>query len=519
MIRFIALALVLLSSHISSAQHPPEWTSASNDNYQSGSMMTSDHEGNIVLTAYRSSFLGAANIFTYKYNNLGQLIWQVEDETGVSGVYQKSRWINVDSENNVYVTGYVYAGTSSEYTTEIVVLKYGSDGSFIWKKNIANVFPSSLNLRAEMDSNDQLYIGTVSINPGFRLIKLDALGNVLFDISDATSENQNFNSMRLKGDRIAVSSYAGNGFQASVVVFDTNGNTIWSEHFESDGATDIEMDDALNVYVLSRELNLVESNSDYDIELIKFSPTGEFLNSHSFDFGSSVDFPSRMSLVNNKFTIIGAIIPQNGAYMDWVTLQCDMNGTLLWSSIYNEVISNDEKPRWVTALDNGDVFVSGQGGPGYNSLGNTYLQFVTLKYSNGIQMWSDVNPYQGYIGIVNMPDENCGVYVLGETSATLHHYTDDCTVDQVEDMSNASGLFNLTILPNPASDRTNLKVNSVRSMITDVVIYDLSGKIHGQLHRHHLAAGANNLNLELSNLNSGLYFIRVGNETTKLIIE
>lgn len=481
--------------------------------------MARDLDGNIVLTAYRSPFIGDANIFTYKYNSLGELLWQVEDETGVSGVYQKSRWINVDSENNVYVTGYVYAGTSSEYTTEIVVLKYGSDGSFIWKKNIENVFPSSLNIRAEMDSNDQLYIGTVSINPGFRLIKLDALGNVLFDVSDATSENQNFNSMRLKGDRIAVSSYAGNGFQASLVVFDTNGNTLWSEHFESDGATDLEMDDDLNVYVLSRELNLVETDSDYDIELIKFSPTGEFLISHPFDFGSSVDFPSRMTLVNNRFTIIGATIPQNGAYMDWFTIQCDMNGTLLWSSIYNEVISNDEKPRWVTALDNGDVFVSGQGGPGYNSLGNTYLQFVTVKYNNGDLMWSDVNPYQGYIGIVNLPDEDCGVYVLGETSATLLHYTDDCTINHIEGMNSTTDLFNLSILPNPTTDPTNLKIASKTSMVEDVVIYDLSGKIHHQLFRQHLAAGVNNLNLDISNLESGLYFIRVGHETVKLIIE
>lgn len=512
LISMLSLELNLL------AQHPPEWSTNPTDNYQSGSMMTKDQEGNILMTSYRSSFIGDADIFTYKYNPQGELLWQVQDSTGIPGVYQKSRWINTDSNNNVYVTGYVYAGTSSEYTSEIVVLKYDPMGQLIWKKKIGNIFPSALNLRSEIDASNRLCIGTVSVAPGFRLLKLDTNGDVLVDVSDASSENQNFDSMRLKGDRIAMSSYAGNGFQASVAVFDTSGNILWSEHFESDGAPDLEMDEENQVYVLSRETNLVSSTSNYDFQISKFNATGDLIDTFHFDFGLSNDFPSKLVLSGSRLTAIGSTIAQNEAYMDWVIMQCDLEGNLLWWTTYDEVNANDEKPRWLTVLDNGTAFVSGQGGPGYNQFGNTYLQYVTAKYQNGSLIWSDVHPYQGYIGIVNMADEMCGLYVLGETSAVIHHYDDDCLMDDIQESNAYQEAPYFQVFPNPASDQINIQMVSSQNSIQDMMIYDMSGRKVLMLPQQAIQTGSNHFEVSTSSLKPGVYSVSIGTQTMALVI-
>jgi hypothetical protein len=443
----IALFLfALAASQVVHAQYPPDWVVASSDFYKMGSMLATDSQGNAVMTGDRSAFIGNANIFTRKLDIDGNLLWETTELSGIPSSYLKASWVNVDNEDNILVTGFRYSGVSINYTDSIIVLKYNSAGTEIWRTSIAHPFPSGIPLRSEIDEFGNLYMGTIASNIGFNLMKIDTEGNVVFNVGNASTANQSFNNMRVKDGKVAMTSYAANGTVACLVVFDTSGTFLWGHTYSSFGGTDVEIDNDGNVFLLTREANQVGPSTQFDMKIIKVNPSGTLLNEYSYDFGNSTEFPVRMTLVNNKISIIGSSILSGGAYMDWITFQIDLNGNKLWDARYNEMLSNDEIPYWITALDNGDVYVSGKGGPPFVDFnGSVYLKYVALRYNQGEIQWSDTHQYQGYTGKVNALDLNGGLYVMGETSMTLVHYNDAVAVPCTGDY-NDDGVINNTDL-------------------------------------------------------------------------
>ena len=244
--RNFTLSILVVLSQIAFAQYNPDWVVPANDYFKTGSMTAIDSSNNLIITGYRPGYSGAAHIYTRKFDPAGTLLWEQIDSAGVVWKFQKPRWVNTDSQNNIYITGYRYSGTSSEYVDSIVVIKYDPTGALLWKKNIGHVWPSALPMRSELDANGNLYIGTVSLSPGFNLIKLDSSGNVIFNVANASALNQSFTSMRLKNNLIVMTSYAYNGSQVSVVAFDTSGTFLWGNLFPGRGGMDVEIDDNSN---------------------------------------------------------------------------------------------------------------------------------------------------------------------------------------------------------------------------------------------------------------------------------
>ncbi len=507
----------------SCAQYSPDWVVASNDNQRYGTMTACDTSNNLIIVGYKPSFVGSGNIYTRKFNESGNLLWEQIDSSGVQGEYEMARWVNTDSDNNVYVSGFKYSGTSNIYTDNILAIKYNAAGQLLWKQTIPNYWLGGLPLRSALDDYGNLYIGTVGINPGFTLIKLDTGGNVLFNVSNASSNNISFASMRLKNNLIVMTSYAGNGGTVSVCAFDTSGAFLWSNMFTSRGGMDVEIDDSLNCYILTRELNQISATSNYDVEIFKFNSSGTLLNQFNYDFGNANDFANLMTLVNEKISIMGPSIQQGNAYMDWIIFQIDLNGNKLWDARYDFTTTNDEKPSWISAKSNGDVYVSGQGGPDtVSATGSHYLRYVTAKYSGGVLQWVDANPYQGYIGVANVLDKNCGLYVLGETAMTAIHYTDSCGIfTAISEININEELNHLQVYPNPFSSSTTIDFNLSESKNISILITDVTGRTVKTIPTKNLQSGKSKIELNLSELNSGIYFCQIksieNNQTIKLI--
>ncbi len=500
----LSIAILWLNAQTENA---PEWSVVSDDYYKTGTMMVADAAGNAVTIGHRYSYLGAAYIHVRKLDVAGNLLWEQMDSTGIAWNWHKPVWVNTDDQNNIYVAGYRYTGTSDFYTSKIIALKYDPDGNLIWKTMVDHAWPGALPMRSSLDSENNFYIGTVGLNPGFSLIKFDIQGNVVFDVSDASAVNQSCNSMRLKNDLVVLTSYGGNGTILSVVAFNTNGDFLWSHTYESRGGMDVEIDDDLNVYLLSRKLDQVSATSDFDIKIYKLNSDGLLLDEFNYDFGSTIDFPNRMTLVNNKISIIGQTIPSTNGYMNWLTFQIDLNGNLLWDAQYDYMLSNDEEPYWVTANDNGDVYVRGKGGPAYIDFsGSQYLRYVTVKYSEGDIIWRDTNPYQGYTGIGSAMDNNCGLYVLGETSMTVNHYLDDCLTNGVV----ANEIINtneLVVYPNPTTENSTLKFNLSKDEAIRILIYNTMGEMIQELDTHSVHAGENQFHISLAGWSEGVYMV------------
>ncbi|MFZ1370224.1 MAG: GEVED domain-containing protein [Ferruginibacter sp.] len=438
----ITMAFILLLSANLFAQYSTDWIRPAESYQKTGVMIARDNQDNVIATGFWTS----NNTFTRKYNKFGVLQWESVSASGIAGNYERPLWVTTDINNNVFVAGYRYAGSSTPIA--VIVLKYSPDGVQLWKQVISPVnYLVGMSLRCEVDNNGNLYVGATGIGalPGFALIKFDTNGNILFTQHSDAHAPKYFTSMRIKGNKIALSATAGDPNIATVAVWDTTGSFIWSAGVQGRGGQDVELDDAGNVYLLTGFFNQVTASSAMDVEIYKFNPAGTQLWKKDFDFGGT-ELPARFTLVAGKLSIIsqGTI---NASYFDWVTLQLDTDGNMLWNTRYNGTSGNDEIPYFIAAKANGEVFVTGKGGPSPDPNNLSYLRMITLKYSNtGVEKWVDsTNIYSGW-GYACTLASDSSLYVLSGTAMTVFHFLDhtgtgSCDIPTGANVANIANTF------------------------------------------------------------------------------
>ena len=116
---------------------------------------------------------------------------------------------------------------------------------------------------------------------------------------------------------------------------------------------------------------------------------------------------------------------------------------------------------------------------------------------------------------VQMDDET-GTFVQGDEADGSNNRYQGLTFE-LTDLFTQTGLteevnhnVHMNIWPNPAVDQLNVSL----SQNSDIVVYNIMGQVVMTVEGH---AGANSINL--SNLNSGIYFINAGSDTQKFIVK
>jgi hypothetical protein len=488
------------------AQYNLDWQQNANNDSKTSVMSVVDSQDNIIVTGYLQSF----QIFTRKYDLSGTLLWEAADSSGINSIYEKSNWVSCDSNNNIYVVGNQYSISSSyDYPNAIVALKYNSTGTLIWKTvipiSILINSTTSFDCRSVVDASGNLYIGTAITN-GATLFKLDTLGNLIFTSTSSVNAPKNFNGMRIRNNKIAIATSSGSSNVSPVFVWDTSGTLLWSANAVGLLAADVEIDENENIYVLGSIYNQINATTwDYDAKLTKFSPTGNLLWSQSYDFGG-YNFTTRMTYLNNRISAIGY---GNSSGINWVTFQTDTSGILLWSSPYT-VISNptytDEYPHYVTATPNGEVLVTGVGGPTPIPGSGSYNQMPIVQYSNtGIQNWiSTPNMYAG-TGLAVMFASDGSLYAIGSRNLYVFHYNAMSTSTN----ENSKSTDKVKIFPNPFSASATLSINTDKTYSALIIVYDILGNVVKSLDANNLHNGENNISLDLNDLEGGIYFCSV----------
>ncbi len=78
-----------------------------------------------------------------------------------------------------------------------------------------------------------------------------------------------------------------------------------------------------------------------------------------------------------------------------------------------------------------------------------------------------------------------------------------------------------TVYPNPAQDKANISLNSLKPGVAKIKILSLDGRVMEQFNTS-IEQGNNTIELKLTGLNSGMYFVEINNSndraTTKLIV-
>jgi len=276
--------------------------------------------------------------------------------------------IAVDSDGNVYVTGYSLCDSVMYYYNDYTTVKYNAEGVQQWAA---------------------LYEGMPNMEDAVNAIAIN-----------------NANNVYVTGGSVGEDG----AFDVTTVKYNTSGVEQWVSRYNGsasgwEAGNDIVTDDAGNVYVAG------VSGYEGNIVAVKYGISGEEEWLALSEGGCSI---CKVITIDNDGNVY--VTGFTGSYNDnndYITIKYNPSGEELWSATFNGPANNKDFPVAIAVDSEGNVYVTGTSGQGDGS------DMATVKYDpDGNEEW--VARYDGPAGVgdgaVSMVIDGDGnVYVVGES--------------------------------------------------------------------------------------------------------
>jgi uncharacterized delta-60 repeat protein len=399
----------------------PEWVARYDgpaaNSYDNAVAVATDSSGNIYVTGRSDGSGTSGDYATIKYDSAGDQVWvaRYNDPTNSNDVPAD---IAVDSSGNVYVTGYVgYLRQSLDYVT----IKYNSNGNQAWVAKYNG--PENNEDRAvaiAVDSDGNVYVTGYSNNLDdsstgydYATIKYYSNGNQAWVARYDGPANWDDRPVDIAVDssgNVYVTGYSRGSetfYDYATIKYDSNGNQDWVRRHDGpassrDEPAGIAVDSSGNVYVTGMSYR---SGALYDYATIKYDSTGSQAWIAWYDNSSNWDEPQALVLDssgNVYVTGYSQVYTEDGWTSDYATVKYNSAGDEQWAVTYDGPESDNDNAQMVTVDSSGNVYVTGE------SIGsNKYNEYATIKYDiNGIQQW-----VKRYDGSANGDDEAAAIVV------------------------------------------------------------------------------------------------------------
>ena len=554
--KFFSIAALLLISHSFLNAQSFEWggrfggigedvvrdicTDASGNVYTTG-YFTDVADLDASSSEHLLTSTGFFDIFIQKTNPDGTFNWA--QGFGSAG-FEYGTGVFADAEGYVYVTG-VFEGSfdadpgSEAYTLtshgaqDIFVLKLSQDGSFVWAADLGSAdYDESTAIASDAEGNVYIsgyFNGVADFDPGSGVANFTAEGandNFLVKLDEA-------------GDFVWAKQYGSAGFEAALDMTVAENKILVTGFFE--GTVDFDPNAGEEL------LSSVSGNSTSAFVLI-LDTAGVFQNAAIIGGNGNVtayDIESDGDAIYVTGTFAGTAdfnpgteeVPMTSeGFENGFVLKLNSQAAFLWVRTFNSaesVISYS-----VTTDDTGNVYASGyfentaDFNPGTqvfslspapeNAMG-AYL--VKLK-ANGdfVNAWSfgGVN-FSDYHGVA--ADQQGNVFISGayETTVDINPFPTDSNIFISEGFRDnylvklngsmagiKSSVENLFVFPNPAESTICIQQKQPDLAFS---MFDVTGKI---VVDGNLRTGENQISI--SHINPGIYLLRIGAVTTKIII-
>jgi hypothetical protein len=310
----------------------------SNNVYLSGYFLKGLEIGKATLQNY-----GGFDFFIIKFNDTGDVIWA----KSIGGIgYDLSSEVHTDYYGNVYVTGSFENNSTLSlgvtYLTgpakeNVFILKYDSSGVIQWAKSAGiNNLNKGNNISTDLSGNiylsgyfsgDSIIFGDYVLkNYGdldFFIVKYDSEGNVKWAKSAGGKDQEssrsiivdNYGFAYVIGSFISDTIFFGKfqlyhelGLGLFIIKYDTNGNEIWAQSFNSRSNifdSDIALDKNGDIYVsggfggsISFDTIALSSSGKTDVFYYKIDTSGHVKWGESF--GGENDDYCRRNAIDNK---------------------------------------------------------------------------------------------------------------------------------------------------------------------------------------------------------------------------
>ena len=436
--------------------------------------VVSDAAGNIIVTGWSSDSV-SSNYTTIKYDAAGQEQW-VAYYDGLENLSDHATALAVDAIGNIYVTGWSWSGSSSDYVT----VKYHSDGRQEWL--------ARYNGKGNRDDEP---VG----------ITLDSFGNVY-----VTGWSYGKSTAR---DYVTIK-------------YNSAGEQEWQARYNGpangdEWAAGLAVDDSGNVYITGSSW---DEEAFYDYATVKYNAAGrqQWVARYA---GSADDFASSLAIdaAGNTYVIGRSFSSVSGD--DYLTVKYNATGVQEWERRYNGEGNGDDYANAIYVVPSGrygGVYVTG------TSLGaGSAFDLVTLKYDdNGRDEWlarynGPGNSTDRAVAITMAPASNDGaVYVTGWSSRegwsvfTTIKYTQDIHTSVSDNQNNITYSYALAQnYPNPFNPSTKIGYALPAASHVALTIYNFLGQKVGTLVDEIQQAGKFEIEWNASGLPSGIYVYRL----------
>jgi hypothetical protein len=244
---------------------------------------------------------GEYDAFLVKYDSSGTKQWTKQFGTSESDF---ARAVAVDSENNIYITGYTKGGldgNSNSGNEDIFLVKYNSSGTKQWtRQRGTSLVEIGYGIAADSENNIFVIGHTFggldgNTNLGYRdvfLIKYNSVGNKLWTKQLGTANGDfgegvvadSLNNIYISGwTGGSFSGYTNEGSSQDIflVKYNSNGVKLWTKQFgtsESDRGFGVTVDFLNNVYVTGYTSQGLDGSTylgEQDIFIQKYNPDGD----------------------------------------------------------------------------------------------------------------------------------------------------------------------------------------------------------------------------------------------------
>jgi murein DD-endopeptidase MepM/ murein hydrolase activator NlpD len=292
-----------------------------------------DSAGNILVTGGTDSFgAGWFDVFLLKFDDSGNLLWS---NTWGGGSFDVGHDISFDTSGNVYVSAESYSFNPDSNDSSAAILKFTAAGALVSSRIWASGIPTV---------TGPVYNGGYSLD-------IDGSGNI---ISSGITWNYNLDH----------SPYQNSIF---VVKYDSSGNLLWNRNWsgtsqdEAWGTKTVRADSAGNIYVVGQTAeacsNSDHSQCDFNVLILKFDPSGNFIWSRTWSGGAGYDQATSFFFDGAGNLVVAGARDEFGTTSAALILRYDTSGNLLSSKIWNGVPGSLASA--IVLDSSGNVFVAG----------------------------------------------------------------------------------------------------------------------------------------------------------------
>lgn len=428
----------------------------------------------------------AGDITLTKRDSTGNILWETAFDNLDNTRHEVATWVATDNAGNILVSGTIRSGFSSPVNAASVLMKFDSSGTMLWRVVFENSFDGSSTKKVLVDANDNSYVlglgmGTNGIVT--KVKKFDPAGNSVWSYFDTSGVGAPLNIKFTPDSNLLIIARTTTGNLNGYSKIDLNGNHIWTNAgIASNTSGDACGDSQGNTYLINGEYVISNSGS----VLQKLAANGSQIWTDTNNITAY-----RVEVGNDDNPVICGF-PNSGT-PGAAFIKYDSAGNFLWQNL------DGDGPGYALLLhsqlkmdtDNAIYLAAG-----------TLTEMAICKVNSfGISEWTAAIP-GSYANAFDFNTKEV-IYVVGGTTAKIGQLL---STEIVQPLQNEEE-NRIIIFPNPVVSNVTLEIQLRKENIISISITDVLGKMVKHINHNGLQIGKNEVVVDLSELNCGVYFV------------